>query len=444
MPNKQPLKKSLIGFEVELFTINNNGYIVDAADKLLKKAKADKNLAVQKECASNMIEIASYPSENIQNTMDYLLSELEYLVSTAQEKYILLLPLGCYPGKFNPFMRNDRPYKIKESIFGKNKWKIAGKCIGFHCHYDLPRGIFDPQLRILKMLVRSKIKDSLVNSYNFLIAADPALTCFMQSSPFYQGKYMGKDSRIIMWRGGEALNNMSGLYANFEEFGGLPHYKITALDIMDLITTRYEKWKSYIKSLGLNIKVLSLYGSILYTTWNPVRVSPHGTPEHRGMDMNHPIYIAGAGAIIKWVLKRLQEEYYAVVPSEIGIKEPFKVEGDTIYIPPYTYVQNELQKLSAYKGLESDIVYDYCRRFLKLAESTMPKDRLKLIEPFKVMLSKRKTISDEIIDFAGKKGFKRSDKGISNRLAAEIALHHSERLLKEITSTENIIKNYID
>ena len=79
MPNKQPLKKSLIGFEVELFTINNNGYIVDAADKLLKKAKADKNLAVQKECASNMIEIASYPSENIQNTMDYLLSELEYL-----------------------------------------------------------------------------------------------------------------------------------------------------------------------------------------------------------------------------------------------------------------------------------------------------------------------------------------------------------------------------
>ena len=123
MPNKQPLKKSLIGFEVELFTINNNGYIVDAADKLLKKAKADKNLAVQKECASNMIEIASYPSENIQNTMDYLLSELEYLVSTAEKQDILLLPLGCYPGKFNPFMRNDRPYKING--------KLQGSVLGF-------------------------------------------------------------------------------------------------------------------------------------------------------------------------------------------------------------------------------------------------------------------------------------------------------------------------
>ena len=73
-----------------------------------------------------------------------------------------------------------------------------------------------------------------------------------------------------------------------------------------------------------------------------------------------------------------------------------------------------------------------------------PKDLLKLIEPFKVMLSRGKTISDEIIDFAGKRGFKRSDKGISNSIAAEIDLCHSERLLKEIISTENLIKNYID
>jgi len=442
MPNKQPLKKSLIGFEVELFTINNNGYIVDAADKLLKKAKADKNLAVQKECASNMIEIASYPSENIQNTMDYLLSELEYLVSTAEKQDILLLPLGCYPGKFNPFMRNDRPYKIKESIFGKNKWKIAGKCIGFHCHYDLPRGIFDPQLRILKMLVRSKIKDSLVNSYNFLIAADPALTCFMQSSPFYQGKYLGKDSRVIVYRGGDSLNNRSGLYANFEDFGGLPHYKLTALDIMDIITTRYETWKSYIKKLGLNIKVLSLYGSVLDTTWGPLKINPHGTLEVRGMDINHPIYIAGIGTAIKFIMKKLQEEFYAVVPSEIGIKEPFKVEKDIIYIPPYSYVRNELQKLSAYRGFDSDIAYNYCKRFLRFAESTIPKDRLKLIGPFKEMLNKRKTVSDEILDYARKKGYKRNDK-ITNKLAADIAVRHSERLLREIIATREMINDLV-
>ena len=439
---KQSLKKSLVGFEVELFTINSKGYIVNGADTILKKSSKNKTLTIKKECAGNMIEIASYPNEMVPHTMQHLLNELEYLVSIASKENILLCPLGTYPGKFNPYMRTDRPYKIKKSIFGKNRWKIAGRCVGFHCHHTLPRGIFDNQLRVLKMLIRSKIKDSLVNSYNLLIAADPALTCFMQSSPFYQGKYLGKDSRVIMYRGGEYLNNPSGLYANLEEFGSLPPYKLTALDIIDIISTRYEKWKSYIKGLGLNIKVLSIYGSILDTTWNPVKINPNGTLEQRGMDMNHPIYMAGIGVIIKYILKKLQEEYYAVIPSEIGIKEPFKVEKDVIYIPPYPYVRNELQKLSAYKGFDSDIIYNYCKRFLRFAASTMPQDRIKLIKPFQEMLRKRKTVSDEILNYARKKGFKKNDT-ITNKLAAEIALEHSNRLLRDIISTRNMIMNLV-
>ena len=82
----------------------------------------------------------------------------------------------------------------------------------------LCRGEFLTQIHMLKMLTRSKIKDSVVNSYNMLIAADPALTCFMQSSPFYQGEYIGKDSRVIMYRGGKPLNNMKYFYANFQQF----------------------------------------------------------------------------------------------------------------------------------------------------------------------------------------------------------------------------------
>src|SRR3989344_5753275 len=204
MKSGKTLKKSLTGFEVEFFTLDGDGYVINAADRLLKKAKLDKNLTIKKECAHNMIEIASYPDRTVKDTMNHLLRELEYLVAEAQKENILLCPLGTYPGKFNPSMRNEKRYKIQEAIFGRNRFQIAGRCVGFHCHYTLPRGIFDSQLRILKLIVRSKIKDSLVNSYNFLIAADPALTCFMQSSPFYQGTYMGKDSRIIMWRGGEA------------------------------------------------------------------------------------------------------------------------------------------------------------------------------------------------------------------------------------------------
>ena len=72
----------------------------------------------------------------------------------------------------------------------------------------------------------------------------------------------------------------------------------------------------------------------------------------------------------------------------------------------------------------------------------MPKDRLKLVEPFKEMLNKRKTVSDEILDYARKKGYKRNDK-ITNKLAADIALHHSERLLREIIATREMIKGLV-
>jgi len=101
-----------------------------------------------------------------------------------------------------------------------------------------------------------------------------------------------------------------------------------------------------------------------------------------------------------------------------------------------------LQKLSAYKGLESDIVYNYCKRFLRFAASTMPNDRLKMIKPFQDMLNKKKTVSDEIIEYAKKKGYKRKE-SITNKLAAQIALQHSERLLKEIILTRKMIEDLI-
>ena len=121
----------------------------------------------------------------------------------------------------------------------------------------------------------------------------------------------------------------------------------------------------------------------------------------------------------------------------------FKVEKDIIYISPYPYVRNVLQKNSAYKFLESYEVYDYCRKFLRFAESTIPKGRLKLIKPLKEIINKRKTVSDELPDYARKRGFRKNE-AITNKLGAEMALAHSKRLLKEIILTRNMIKFNLD
>ena len=59
---QQPSKRALTGFEIELFTLNKNGYVVNAADVILKKANNGKGkLNIKQECAKNLIEITSFP-----------------------------------------------------------------------------------------------------------------------------------------------------------------------------------------------------------------------------------------------------------------------------------------------------------------------------------------------------------------------------------------------
>jgi hypothetical protein len=432
------LKKSQVGFEVEMFTIDDKGFIVNKADNLLEKFSNSKKITIKKECAKNIIEIASYPDMNIKNTMGNLLKELEILVPLAEKEGISFYPLGTYPGKFQPSMRDDTKYDFKKRLFGKERFKIAGRCVGFHCHYTLPTGIFDTELRVLKMIVRSKIKDSFVNSYNMLIAADPALSCFMQSSPYYQGRFIGKDSRVIMYRGGKPFNNKTGLYAKFQEFGGLPQYRLTNLDIMDMISNRYEEWKTKLMRIGINIQALTLYQSILDTSWNPIKVNAKGTLEQRGVDMNHPTLIIGMGVLMKYLLKNLQEEFYSVIPSEIAIKEPFKVEGDVIYIPPLSHVRDNLQRISAVDGLENEEMHRYCKRFLRFVDNNIPKDKKRLMIPFKKMIEDKKTISDEILQYTKKQGYAKGEP-IPDTLAAKIALLHSKRFLKEIELSRQIV-----
>lgn len=436
---KTKLKRLRIGIEGELATLNKKGYVVDGADILIKHlAKKKKDIVVEKECGRHMAELVSSPHEGISDTMANFFKHLEAVLLVAEKHDLVIFPLGSYPGKFNPSMREEKKYKIKESIFGKNRFKIAGRCFGFHCHFTLPKGTFDSKERLIKMLVRSTLKDSMMYSYNMLIAMDPALTTFTQSSPYYEGQFIGKDSRMIMYRGGEVLRNKTGLYANFEDFGELPPYKITTLDLLNIIQKRYKDWQMRIKELGINIKTISTYGSTLTTTWNPVKVNPNGTLEQRGMDMNHPAYILGAGTLIKQILRYIQEKEAMVIPSDIALKEPFKMEGNIIYITPHTYVRKYLQPLAAYEGLSNNDVLNYCKRLLRLAKTVMPKNRQTLIEPFEKMIKEKKTISDRILDDAKKKGYSRKAV-LPNNVAAEIALKHSQQLYKEIVYTRKLL-----
>lgn len=433
------MKTMKFGMEFELFTLDHEGRMISGAERLIKRVREiNPQIDIQKECGKNMIEIRSFPHTNLPDIMIKIMDDFESVLHSAEKENVVLYSYGTYPGNFTPEFTKEKGYKIKEQIFGKNRFTIAARCIGLHCHYSLPWGVFDYVDRIIKPLVNSKNKQSMVNTYNLFIAMDPALTTFTQCSPYYQGKFLGKDSRAIVYRGGDVMKYPQGLYTNHQDFGMLQPYKVTGTDLMQIIKHRFDNWNDIIKKLNMNLKVFLKHGSILETTWNPVKISSHGTIEERGMDVNHPRVIIAVATLIEYIAREVQEKFVQILPSDIALTEPFKKEANVIYIPPHTHVRFNLQVKAAYKGLEDKDVYNYCSGLLKLGKQCIPKERMPLIEPLEKMLKEKKTVSDHILAEAKKLGAKNS---ISNKQAAELALRNSKDLFKEIIMTKQLIKN---
>ncbi len=438
-PKKKNLKKLTIGLEVEFFILDKNGKIVDKADLILKKLNKKKKITgseIVKEVGKSMIEVGSYPCESSIDTVQSLIKNIKTLIYVADEEGLRLCPLGSYPGKFSPQIRSDARYKTKEILLGKRRFLKSGTVCGFHLHSELPWGVFDRQKLRLKKLINSKNKESLVNAYNFLIAADPAITTFMQSSPFYQGRYLGKDSRMIVYRGSQELEYPDALYYNYPQFGALPSYKHTGTNIINLIDQKYKEWFQILEKLGIKKANLPKYKSILEVGWTPVKVNAHGTLEQRGMDMNHILIILSIAVLLRKVLSAIQDSHYKVETSDIAIKEPFKLDKETIYIPPDIYVKNELQKAAAYKGLADQDLWFYCKRLLWLAKLLDKKADTSILSNLEKMIETRKTVADEIIDRAKELGHKNLDEELPANIASQIAIEHSKRLFEEIVLAE--------
>ena len=441
---RSTLKRSTLGFEVEFFILDKNGQLVNEADLLLKKIEEKKrnpHSEIIAECSKNMIEVGSYPSTETTSTVEALVDNLKLLLYTADEQDLLICPLATYPGKGPVKIRsNVAKYRAEEILFGQKRYKMAGSCVGFHFHHALPWGVFDQKRLTLKKLINSKNKQSLVNAYNFLIAADPAITTFMQSSPFFRGRQLAKDCRLLIWRGGQALNYPDSLYANLPKYGALPGYEHTETDIINSINSRYEEWLKILQDGGVKESELPKYHSVLDTNWTPIRINAHGTIEQRGMDMNHLLPLSSVAIILSRVLRAIQEDYYKVFSSDVAVREPFKVDRKIIYIPPDTHVLQKLQYAAAYRGMDDDEVWYYCKRLVSLVKILEGKKNLDwLLEPLERMIKDRKTVSDEIIAQAKKLGYENFKKPMPNEIAAQIAVEHSKRLFKEIVLVQKMI-----
>lgn len=438
--NNVPLKRSLSGLEIEVQTLNKNGFIVPEADTIIRGCKkVNKKIPIVKECSKSMVELGAYPSVKVQNTAIDLLNNFQIMIEVAEKNDLVLYPLSVYPGTFEPVMRKNKWYKIQsKTLFGSDEFKMAGKTPAFHYHYTLPRGVFDKKKKFLKPLINSKVKKTLIDSYNLAIAMDPALITLFQSSPLIDGKYVAKDSRVLIQRTGKIFP-FRGMYHRQPKFGGLPIYKETLSDLIYVIKKRHSLFKKLAPENNIDISVVTT-GKVLDFSWHAVRINKIGTLEQRTMDMNHPKYVIAGTVLLKYIFRKVQQDFLNVVPSDIGLEEPFKVEGNVLHIPPHTHLRKKLQYFSAYEGFENKEIRDYTRRFFRFAKKCTHRRYYKAIRPLGSTINRNKSVSDILLDKFKKKGYSQEDK-IPDDECAKVALSSCTQLYDEIETTKKTIEN---
>ncbi len=440
---RKPLKRSKVGFELEFHLIDNKGRIQNKAQEMIDAVKkANNKVPIGKEAGKNMIEIGCYPGVETFNPALDTINSVEIIHETAKKLGFLLYPFSTYPVDFNEKVTNSPVYKIKEKILGREKFKIANHCTAFQCHYTLPKGVFDTKTKNIRLMMNSKLSRTLISSYNFGVAIDPVLALFAQSSPFFRGVNLAKDSRIVVYRGGRKLRYDKGLYTKLQQFGALPPYKQTLTDLMDSQKRRVLRWKQLMKKVDPGADINKIYYSKLDIGWNALRLNKHGTLEQRSMDMNFLSIIFAIAILYKSCLKKIQREFIEVLPTDFGVSEAFKLENGILFIPPHSYVRNKLQLWSAYKGYGKKEMYNYARRFFNFAKSVTPKSYNKLIKPIGDMIENKESMSDKILKYARRKEYIANGR-IGKKDAYELSLYYAEQFYKDLMKVEenlNLVK----
>ncbi len=428
--------ETLVGLEFETFILDSNGRVSEfKVDDLIDVCLA-RELPAREESSMNMLEFGTSPYADLQRAFLEMVSTLSDVIKTARKLNCYVYPLANYIGEFQPKLRNTGWYVVKRQIVGTNRMLLAASCAGFHFHYSLSGNIFNEVSKFLQIIPHKDDRQVILNQHNALIAADPAFITILQSSPFFNGSYVAKDSRVVVYRGGEAIG-IDGAYTNLKEFGGLQPYTHSYEELMKSIFYRYEKWHKLASFSGQSSEDIAAKSKLDYA-WNPIKINKLGTIEYRGMDMNYPKYIMGASLLLKFLLHKVSDPKLSIMPCKAGIKDPFKLEDGVVFVPPANYLHNILQYEAAKNGLDNKAVCNYVKALYKFVKPRIPKRYNVLLNPVKRMYQNKRTVSDELISDVKRRGYSLTEK-LPSDVCAELAIKYSEKLGKELPSLRDTL-----
>jgi len=436
----RPLKRPKVGLEVEMFILDSEGYPRDDVSRLIKKCRVrDIKYAVRKDYQKDIVEVSAFPRRHVENAALGFLENLEAVIERAEKLGLTLYPCGTYPGMYEPERHKKAWYIMQEKAVGPLYKYAVSRVAGFHLHYCLPRGVLNKENGELRAMLRSRIKQNFLNQFNLSIAMDPALTTFLQSSPYVDGRYIAKDSRMLLYRDMHYKKNgtidVRGVYHRITPLGGLPPFMWTSNDLNYWLRRQHRHWHRLFDKAGLNADRIMKMKSPLDIARGPIKINKLGTFELRGMDMCKPKYLFGVTMLVKNALDRVEREGLRIRTADRATKTPFKIEGGKVFVPPYAAIAEDLQYKSAIKGFESPEILRYCKRFMQFALKDSPARNAPAMNALKHLVKRKKTVSDKILQKVRNKGYSLRET-LPNSVCAEIAISLADNFLKNLDETK--------
>ena len=360
-----------IGLEQEFFLVDAGGVLSNRADEFLARYRAEGGAtgrdpeAFGAECAPCMVEMDVPPAYSLTELSREYLDRVELALRAGRELGLRLYPLATYPLDMEVRIRDELDYRIQARTVGRRRFAYAGRCTGTHLHLEVAPGTIDPASAVSHRASKDA-QEELLNLYNLATALDAAVVALTRSCPYHAGRAYGLATRTALYRGDPDLAP-HGLYACFEEVGGLRPYAGSVEELVRLQFSRYRAWLGAMDRAGVDRQLFFETGGGLLSgsSWNPVRLNPQGTVELRGLDSNYPERLLAVVALVSDAAERVRRERLAVLPH--GDARAFEVIGETLLVPGFEYLSGELFRAAITKGTESERVVSYLDSVLEFA-----------------------------------------------------------------------------
>jgi hypothetical protein len=410
LPDDAPVRR--IGLEQEFFVVDRKGEPRDLADLLLRgyreaaRAKGLDPRCFKAECAKGLVEIATPPSPRLADLIEDYLNSLGLALRVASELGLALYPLGTYPLPISPLLRDDPDYWLKASTIGQERFSHTGRCAPAHLHLELPVGTVWPDVKAALDAPLAAQRE-LLGLYNLATALDPALVALTRACPFYEGEVDGFAARTVHYRG---MLGFDGLYTGLGKVGGLSTYASRVEDLVDQQRARYRAWFKAMDRAGVERRLFAQAGGNLNrASWNPVRLSHHGTVEFRSMDANFPEMVLAVCVLIRGAAERVRRERLEVRPGRgVLALEPY---GDLLHVPIFSYLNGELLAAAVTRGVQDQRVEAYLDSCVRFASPYL--ERPELVEPLGSSGSYRTTEYEVLASFPDQGTYLTREQGLA-------------------------------